>query len=431
MKIHRALCFLVLASATGLPQVQPPPPLVDGYVTRTAARDNFDVNGFRIVCGSQTMVGDPETSFTMGCPEQTPWVGEAMRVFGRRLKGRDAVSAERIAIVPEALPREITGSAVIDRVLSASRNPADGAVMVRADGYRLLIPASAALAFDPPLQGMANIGANLWIQYKAAPRTDGVLVVQAALVSPVAVRRSEDRMRAKTDYDPAAVPSGSKSPWYAPLDFKKLPPWPDAVMQKRVSDVGASIVPAYQKALPDTDPAKLHFRFEAVSSKRLGLQPVALPSGVVLIPYQDVERVKNDAQLAALLADAVASILERQTWRARNAVFATGATEAVAYATEAAAPVVSVASFIGSGAAASVITRKEEDQSGRVALTLLNDAGYDVEQAPTAWLVIASPKAKTTTLTMPERSAHLYRVLGAVWNHPPAVLPDTNPAAAQ
>jgi hypothetical protein len=73
---------------------------------------------------------------------------------------------------------------------------------------------------------------------------------------------------------------------------------------------------------------------------------------------------------------------------------------------------------------------KEEDQSGRVALPLLRDAGYDISQAPTAWLVITSPEAKSTTMTMPERSAHLYRVPGTVWNHPSAALPDSDTAAA-
>jgi hypothetical protein len=198
MKVHRALFLLVLSCAAGISQQQPPAPLIEGYVTRAAARDDFGVNGFRILCGSQTMVGDPENTYTMGCPQQSPWVGEHMLVFGKRLKGHDTVSAERISFVPQDLPREITGSAVIDRVL-ATQPTAGGAVMVRADGHRLLLPPSVALTFAPPLQAVADIATNRWIEYKAAPRADGVLIVQTALISPVTVKRSEDQIRAKAD----------------------------------------------------------------------------------------------------------------------------------------------------------------------------------------------------------------------------------------
>jgi hypothetical protein len=65
-------------------------------------------------------------------------------------------------------------------------------------------------------------------------------------------------------------------------------------------------------------------------------------------------------------------------------------------------------------------------QSGRVGLCFLHDAGYDIAQAPLAWWLLAPRKpASIDRIMMPPRAATLYIALGTTW-HPaaePAQLP--------
>jgi hypothetical protein len=55
-------------------------------------------------------------------------------------------------------------------------------------------------------------------------------------------------------------------------------------------------------------------------------------------------------------------------------------------------------------------------QSGCVSLSLLHDAGYDVQQAPLAWWLLAPKKPKDITdVPLPRRAEYLYRIIGETW----------------
>ena len=56
--------------------------------------------------------------------------------------------------------------------------------------------------------------------------------------------------------------------------------------------VGEKLIPAFQRDLPDSDPAKIHFRFQLVDSKKLHAA-LAAPNGIILIPHQVVERMET------------------------------------------------------------------------------------------------------------------------------------------
>jgi hypothetical protein len=146
---------------------------------------------------------------------------------------------------------------------------------------------------------------------------------------------------------------------------------------------------------------------------------VALPKGVILIPHQVAERMQNDSELAAVLADGIAFTTENEAFRMRAVV-----------------PIVATASFayfdplIAWGITDTAKTEVEQirdDQSGRVALCLMHDAGYDIDQAPLAWWLLASKKPKPiSTIPLPRRAAYLYRILGETWNNPAATAPQSH-----
>jgi len=58
------------------------------------------------------------------------------------------------------------------------------------------------------------------------------------------------------------------------------------------------------------------------------------------------------------------------------------------------------------------------NQSGRVSLGLLNDAGYDIHQAPITWWTLAKDShGDLATTSLPPRAANLYQSLASTWNH--------------
>ncbi len=185
-------------------------------------------------------------------------------------------------------------------------------------------------------------------------------------------------------------------------------------MQARIDRIGASLVPGYQRALTATDPTKINFRFQLIDEP--WSVTYDLPSGIVLVPIHLVDRMQNDAQVAAILADSIASALEKRDYRDQPAMHAT---EAAEWATEAGGffvPGLGLAGLGGNTIAYSTMERHNREQSGRVSLGLLHDAKYDIYQAPLAWWILASKKSKDLSeIAVPERAKYLYEILGTTW----------------
>jgi len=403
-------------------------PETDGYVTRVASSSDFDVNGYRILCGrkTKTSVG-PSTGKIVtysDCPGGTPYVGECMTIYGRINDKSRVITADLIE-AKSFNPEAITGSAVIDGIPSGSSVSAQpDRLLVRADGYSILIHRETKIAWAPPLHALTDIKLGDWIGYEGTPNGTGIVIASKVKLSPESITQSEEKLRAKNEYDPSSVPADAKQnllkdAFALGYDPKKFPPFDDAAMQARVEKIGNSLVPAYQRALPDSDASKIQFRFHLVDNKHFcGMLPCdafTLPSGMILVPHQVVERMQNDSQLAAVLADAIARALERQQYRIGGKV-------KTAYASAAAASFVPYGGGFGTLAGegvASKLLMKEMEQSGRVSFTLLHDAGYDIDQAPMAWWLLASRKPQPISeIDMPDRAAYLYRILGESWHNP-------------
>jgi predicted Zn-dependent protease len=137
---------------------------------------------------------------------------------------------------------------------------------------------------------------------------------------------------------------------------------------------------------------------------------------VILIPHQVVERMENDDELVTVLADNIACALERQSFRVMPASHAAAAAWVGADVAEVFVPFAGPAiQAVTIGGAVAVVKRQRE-QSGRVSLGLLMDAGFDIRQAPLAWWRLETLKGKSVTaLSMPDRAAYLYKILGENW----------------
>jgi hypothetical protein len=418
MRALAPLFFLCLA-ATAWPQNQQPTPILSGYVTRAIGSD-FDVNGVHILCGNDTRVELPSgEAYHPGCPDR-PYVGLAMDVYGRRKKKLNAIAADRLDPKPHRLG-DVSGFAVIDAVTGSA---AAATLQFRTDGYSILLDAKTEVGLEPPLNSIADVMPNVWVEYDAKARPDGVLVARSARFRQDFITDREDSMKAKTEYDPSAVPPTAKQNPVAiaagvPPDPRKIPPWPDRAMQERVNRIGQKLIPSWQQQLAASDPSRIAFRFQLVDGKHWPWV-LTLPSGIILVPHEVVERMENDSQLAEVLADAIACVLEKQTYRMRIANAAITAGGAASWAEF--LPVIggpATLAGIGAGSAQVVVVRREEHQSGRVSLDLMRDAGYDINEAPVAWWLLNTHKPQpVASIRMPDRASYLYRMLGEVWHKP-------------
>jgi hypothetical protein len=141
-------------------------------------------------------------------------------------------------------------------------------------------------------------------------------------------------------------------------------------MQRRVQTIGETLIPTYQRDLAAGDPSKINFRFQVVDETKLR-DARTLSNGIILVPQQVVTRLKNDSQVATVLADNIACALEKQQLRLIPVGRAMAAGDVALLVGGAFVPGLGFAAPAGLMAGGAVILRREEEQSGRVSLVLL------------------------------------------------------------
>lgn len=389
-----------------------------GLVTHVTTQRDFEVDGRHVTTTTDTVV-----SYSRGAAaSQSPIdlairLGQTAEVSGKLDTKTHSVQATKVHLVLVPAGAMVSGVGVIDLIPPPDTSAPPNTLIVRADGNLIIITPDTVLTSTFPDPSLKGIHTNTWITYHGARNPDGTVLTDRVTIKPNIVAHKEETLNAKYDYktdevDPDAKQSGfSKA--VKGVDPKQIPPYVDAAMQARVDRIGATLIPAYQRALPNDDPTKIAFRFQLVD--RNWKDAMTLPSGIILVPHQVVERLENDSQLATVLADNMACALEKQTLKAIPASQAMTATDIAGAAAEVVVPGAAAVS-LGTFAASSVMARHRLEQSGRVSLALLSDAGYDIAEAPRAWWLLSSKKPKEiANIPVPERAAYLYGVIAVAW----------------
>jgi hypothetical protein len=407
---------------------------VEGYITAVTSRDSFDVNDLHVSISSHTGFGiiDSNAVHSDSPLRDALQVGAFVEVTGNFDKHTRTTAASGIYLRKD-WDEMLSGIGVIDKVVSSGPEP-----IFRADGYRIRITPATDITFADKLNSLADVDTNIWVRYEGKRDKTGVLVASKATFLPAKPAAYKKMLGGSENPEAGLLPASQRhakkpepNPYFDPpkpqidpdtgnrVDFEKtldkdgnltedagirfgaLGGWhtipADKALQERVRRVGLRVVPEYQKALPADHPSKIHFRFYVIDDDKFRSEICPL-TGLILIPKQALERLQNDDQLAAVLADGVAYNLQRQAARIStdNRVL-TGAYAVIAFAPA----VVFLPALDAAVSTASKITIDLYEERARIALALLSDAGYDPHQAPEAWRLLSPKHLPSDTRTLP------------------------------
>ena len=421
----------ILAISASVAVLAQDSPALIGFVTDTGTATAYRVNDVKVLC--TPLVTEEVVHGSKGgdkaCPDRI--LGERVEVFGLFNRATNSIQAKR---VESEHPKDLSvvGFALIDRVLQA---PANGTVLVRADGYPLSLTAATTLSYAGNLKhSLVSAQTNTWIRYRGILRSDGIVTANTAALFPNVIDKREEDLRTRNEFDAAGVREeqrqGSMNKFFRGLNGKRIPAYDDEEMQQRIRSIGERLVPAYQRALPADDPSKINFRFQLVDQPKLN-DELSFPNGIILMPYQVLTRLgDSDSRVAAVLASGIAEVLGKQALRQASAFRGIQATELIGDGLGFIVPGASIVTGIAGYGSAKTVKRHGVEQSDRVALALMHDAGFDLGQAPLAWWTLAERSGQTLAETgLPERTTDDYGILARVWGGQSApVAIDATPA---
>jgi len=398
----------------------------EGYVTAMRSADRFDVNGKQVSTSAQTrfgLIGEKEPSSDPSLRELLQ-VGVFVQVFGSKDRTHKSVIADSV-LFRDATHKKTVGTGVIAKVDASGSEP-----VFEADGYRIRISSGAATKFSGDLSSLSDVGPNTWLRFEGKrDATGGVVAARAAFFRPMWAKiksssaggtQVSSTMQAGIipkdsllDADGRIVSAHAKvrlSDAGGMCGWHKLPA--DQSLQDRVRRVGMRLVPAYQNRLAPDNPTRISFRFYVVEEPKIR-SDLFCNDGLVLVPRQIVERLQNDDQLAAVLADGVAFNLQRQAIRI--------ATDPGIYMIEGAQLATAItaglpgllAAEISNGIVTREVDVKMQEERGRIALSLMDAAGFNPWQAPEAWRLLEPKKLPRdiSSLRYPDRSGYQLGIL--------------------
>lgn len=423
---NRVLCFRSFLAVTALAlclqpsgaaaQDEQPVPSLKGHITSLSLPDSFSLNGKTVAINHSTtyeFVNDNGKKQADASPAALQ-VGADVAVVGVRAHG--ILTASSVYVLDETT-QKISGFGLIDKVLSTSPD-----LIFRADGYRIRLTPATTTSFSGGLKNLADVNTNVWVKYEGKFDNNGNLIATALSFYPgktgtksnVTPVGQEEVLPEKNLLDTEGAFHSAHTKFRVDqLNGNCGWHWAlvDEQLQHRVARIGASLVPAYQKQLPEDDRASIPFRFYVVRQPDFRFD-FGCSAGLILIPEEVASRLKTNDELAAVLADGVASYLELQSarvvaevwgiWGVQSAANVAGAFSGWALIPEASADL-----------AQAVLAKHLMDQRSRMALALMSDAGYDPWAAPEAWRLLAPKKLRgnTNTLKYPSRSNYQLTIL--------------------
>lgn len=239
-----------------------------------------------------------------------------------------------------------------------------------------------------PLTSLADIGPGVILTYAGKEQPDGTVLATKATFVKNEMSKGEKNLwkQVQVKEKPANFIEGK--PGELKVGGAKYKVLPNQEVQDYVNRIGQSLIPSYQKNLPDGDPNKIPFKFVVVMQK--GFNAGAYPNGTIIIHDDVFQILENEAQLAAIIGHEIAHATQEHSYRELEhnkkrrqalliaSLFAAGMGY---YGISNILDLVHVAMVNG-------YSRTMENQADRIGLHYMVDAGYDPREAPRVWKLV-------------------------------------------
>jgi len=237
-----------------------------------------------------------------------------------------------------------------------------------------------------PLASLDDINLDTFVHYEGAPQPDGSVLATKVEFEHAELAKGEADLRKKATPKVKEPDYAASKPGQLKMAYMKYKILADRDAQEYISDVGKSLIPQHQKDLPAGSPLKIPFRFYLVNNKVPDLD--SFESGTIVVNSGLFDVLENEAQLAFLLAQEVAQIVEKQEWRdleyhKRQITALKVAALAVPMGPLVLVP---VGKFVLNG---DNYARSLQNQAERVGMEWTLASGYDIREAPKAWKALS------------------------------------------
>ena len=354
---------------------------LDGYITHIDPQSTFRVNQHQISTTPRTdlVIGTPGPSN----PERnfSPYsisVGMPVSVSGVEDKQTHIITAKRITIIESGSLAHPSGLGLADRAPALSQEATGWRGTVYADGYIFTVDPKTNVKLPPNTTDPNIWNANLWVAYKADRQQDGSLLATQLNFLFDQNSAEQQEYRNSNDFKIDLPDYDKKEPGKVHFFLETYHILPDRQLQDAINTFGQALIPKWQRELPDSDPAKIHFRFFVLEKTKNLDRTVSNDTGTVLIPSQIIAKLQNEAQLASLLSADIAAALEKDAYRSRSRKHAQETLDVAFIANPFASQMITDGVF-----SAEYWTPLMEHET-RVGLRYVVAAGYDPREAPTA-----------------------------------------------
>jgi hypothetical protein len=239
-----------------------------------------------------------------------------------------------------------------------------------------------------PLTSLADIGPGVIMTYEGKEQADGtVLVSKVTFVKNEQEKGERDLWKKlKIKEKPSNFLEGK--PGELKVGGAKYKVLPNQEVQDYATRIGQSLIPTYQRNLPEGDPNKIPFKFVVIMQK--GFNAAAYPNGVIIIHDDVFKIVENEAQFAAILGHEIAHATQEHTYRQLQHNKKRRTALAIASLFAAGMGYYSISNVLDMVNAAMVngYSRTMENQADRVGLQYMTDAGYDPRESPRVWKLV-------------------------------------------
>jgi peptidase M48-like protein/uncharacterized protein DUF5666 len=400
---------------------------IHGYVTSIKSANEFELDEYQITRDASLILeleksDDPEemTSFT---PEEIR-VGTELEIRGDLDDATNQLTAKAIKVnLNDHLHLKRTALMEVAPEIRKTGNAWEGQLHV--DGQRISIDENTILTIKP---NHAQMKAVKDAEKAAKKRKEqGSNADSEEGEAPSVVLSQPDQLRANTfvtyeglrqkggavlakkiDFQEGEITPGESRLWKTltpkikeanftngrPGELRiqqvgKFKLLPIAEVQKYVQDLGASLIPKYQRELPGGDPQKIPFQFFVVQEKVPNA--FALANGTVVVNSGLITVLENEAQLAAVISHEITHATEKHTYRQlqyhKKALTALkiGAAVGSIWGGRAVADLANLTE----GAIRNGYSRSLENQADRIGMEYMMAAGYDPREAARVWKVMA------------------------------------------